>query len=413
MTSNNECTPQRHATHSTKTSPDRLQLLIEHCAGAPIQTGNDVVRLKNGVEIFPAMLAAIETASKTIEFLTFVYWTGDIAERFAEALARKAREGVTVRILLDAFGCIKIDSDWVEQMREAGCELRWFRPLKWYSPTKTARRTHRKILICDRLTGFTGGVGIAAEWQGDARTADEWRDSHFRVRGPAICGLFAAFLHNWNETEGSWDKRWLQPCPAIDEEEYANHDQPSPIEDQSVQVICGSSTHGWSNIATAMQIVMRGCQERLYITTGYFQPDAPTKQLLVDAVKRGVDVIILHVSEQQSDKAAAHRAGQAQYSYLLEGGVKIYEFQPTMLHAKIFIADSMAWIGSANFNQRSMRHDEEVVLTSSYDQLVEQLLEDFQEDCSRSKRITLEDWRQRSWWHKFTAKILTIWSRHL
>lgn len=399
--------------NSQMTQPDRLQLLIEHCAGAPIQTGNEVTRLLNGDEIFPAMLAAIESANKTIEFLTFVYWTGDVAKRFADALAKKAREGVTVRILLDAFGCIKIDSDWVEEMRDAGCELRWFRPLKWYSPTKTARRTHRKILICDRLTGFTGGVGIAAEWEGNARDSDEWRDSHFKVRGPAICGLFAAFLHNWNETEGSWDERWLKPCPASDANEYPNHDQSKPAGNQAVQVVCGSSTHGWSNIATAMQIVIRACQKRLYITTGYFQPDEPTQKLLIEAVERGVEVIILHVNEKQSDKTAAHRAGQASYPSLLEGGVKIFEFQPTMLHAKIFIADSMAWIGSANFNQRSMRHDEEVVLTSSDDQLIEQLLVDFHHDCSRSKAITLNDWQQRSWWHKLTAKILTFWSRHL
>lgn len=387
-----------------ETNSNRLQLLIEHCAGAPITTGNDVARLKNGVEIFPAMLAAIHAAKESIEFLTFVYWTGDIADQFAEAMAEKAREGLTVRILLDAFGAFKIKASLLKMLKEAGCEVEWFRPLKWYSPTKIMRRTHRKILICDRTVGFTGGVGIASEWNGDARNHDEWRDSHFRVHGPAVCGLFAAFLHNWNETNGSWDNRWFQPCPAA-----TNH---TTIDNHAVQVICGSSTHGWSDIATTMQIILRSCHKRLYITTGYFQPDEAARQLLMAAVERGVEVIILHTDEAHTDKWFAHRAGQAVYQELLQAGVKIMEYQTTMLHAKVIIADDVILVGSANFNQRSMRHDEEVILTSSDEKLVATLAEDFKQDCAQSQAVKLTDWQQRSWWHKFTARVWLLFARH-
>ncbi|MEL6893608.1 MAG: phospholipase D-like domain-containing protein, partial [Actinomycetota bacterium] len=171
---------------------NRLHALL----GTPPSTGNDVTVLTNGDEIFPAMLDAIDRSATSVDFVTFVWWRGEIAQRFAATLAAAAARGCRVRVLLDSLGARKLDDELLEQMRTAGCEVRWFRPLFDKVPkfTEANRRTHRKILVCDGSVGFCGGVGIAEEWTGDARSPDEWRDTHLELRGPVVAGLYSAFL---------------------------------------------------------------------------------------------------------------------------------------------------------------------------------------------------------------------------
>ena len=179
----------------------RRRHYFETLLGVRFGGGNAVRLLRNGDEIFPAMLRAIDAAEHRIEFLTFVYWTGDIAQQFADALSAKAREGVTVRVLLDAFGAKKMPERWVKQMQAAGVSVRWFRPLRLLKPWSWDNRTHRKVLVCDQQIGFTGGVGIAREWEGNARHPGECRETHLEIRGPAVQQLAGAFWDNWLETE--------------------------------------------------------------------------------------------------------------------------------------------------------------------------------------------------------------------
>src|SRR5690606_17200742 len=171
---------------------------LEATLGIPFAEGNSIRVLRNGKEIFPALLEAIEQAEHTIDFLTYVYWTGDIAERFADALIRKARQGVDVDVILDAFGAKQMNRQLVQKMEQAGVTVCWFRPMTWRL-WRFDNRTHRKILVCDGAVGFTGGVGIAEEWEGDALNPSQWRDTHIRVEGPAVHGIHAAFLGNWSE----------------------------------------------------------------------------------------------------------------------------------------------------------------------------------------------------------------------
>ena len=186
----------------TDTSPiTRVRRTLEGVLGVPATEGNRITVLRNGDEIFPAMLEAITSATVTIDLLTVVYWKGEIGTRFARALSNRARAGVRVRVLLDGWGAHPIDRDLVREMQQCGVRVQWFRPLRRFRPTEVGHRTHRKVLIVDESIGFTGGVGISDLWLGDARNPDEWRDTHFRVEGPAVDGLRAAFLDNWVESD--------------------------------------------------------------------------------------------------------------------------------------------------------------------------------------------------------------------
>ncbi|HEX2272859.1 MAG TPA: phospholipase D-like domain-containing protein, partial [Acidimicrobiales bacterium] len=177
----------------------RFRRTLEGLIGIPASDGNHVDVLRNGDQIFPALFDAIRSAESTIDFLTFVYWVGDIGREFADALAQRARAGVRVRVILDALGAYDLEDEVIETMRQAGVVVVKFRPVQKLKFWESNHRTHRKVLICDENVAFTGGIGIADEWRGDARDPSEWRDTHFRVRGPAVCGLRAAFVQNWAE----------------------------------------------------------------------------------------------------------------------------------------------------------------------------------------------------------------------
>jgi cardiolipin synthase len=370
------------------TSADRaaaVRRALEGIIGVPATEGNLVDVLVNGDRIFPAMLEAIAEARRTIDLLTFVYWRGSIGTRFADALSEKARSGVRVRVLLDAWGASSIDPALVSEMEEAGVRLRWFRPLRRLQPTKVNHRTHRKVMIVDEATGFTGGVGIADEWCGDARTEDEWRDTHFRVRGPAVDGLRAAFLDNWLETEPEVFDVSIDRFP----------DQPQPGR-TVIQCVRGASELGWTDMSTLLLALLQLAEERIRITTAYFVPDDQLIECLGAASDSGVTVEIL-LPGPHADKRFVKLAGEAVYHRLLERGVRIWQYQPSMLHAKIMTVDGLvANVGSANFNARSTELDEEINLVALDPDLVGLLDRQFDEDLGRSEEIQPGRWEDRS-----------------
>lgn len=360
-----------------------LRRALEGIMGIPATEGNAVDVLHNGDEIFPAMLEAIGAARRTVDFLTFVYWQSDIGARFAAALSESARRGVRVRVLLDAWGAQSIETRLLDEMDAAGVHVHWFRPLTRLQAHKANHRTHRKVLVVDEEVAFTGGVGIAEEWEGDARNEREWRDTHFRIRGPAVDGLRAAFLDNWAETDDALV-------------EAADHfpDQPQPGS-TVIQAVRGASTSGWSDISTLVRALLQLAQERVRITTAYFVPDARLNDQLVGAAERGVRVEIL-LPGPHIDKRFVQLAGQASYEALLGAGVRIWQFQPAMLHAKIMTVDGrLANIGSANLNARSTRLDDEINLVALDPELVRILDRHFDEDVERSEEIVRGRWRHR------------------
>jgi cardiolipin synthase len=374
-------------TPSTRSDDDRtasLRRTLEGVIGVPATEGNRVDVLRNGVEIFPAMLEAIAQAQHTIDFLTFVYWSGEIGTTFAQALAARAREGVRVRVLLDGWGAHPIDRPLIELMEGAGVMVHWFRQLRRFEPSKMNHRTHRKVMITDESVGFTGGVGIADEWNGDARNEREWRDTHFRVIGPAVDGLRAAFLDNWAETD-----------PALFDDSvdrFPTHPQPG---ESVIQCVRGASESGWSDITTLYLTLLQKAEQRLRIATAYFVPDQQLIDQLCGAANRGVDVEIL-LPGPHADKRFVQVAAESAYEELMDCGIRIWNFQPSMLHAKMMTVDGLvANIGSANFNARSTELDEEINLVVLDEELVTILDRQFEEDLERSEAIAPGRWADR------------------
>jgi cardiolipin synthase len=364
---------------------DEIRRSLEGVIGVPATEGNRVDVLRNGDRIFPAMLEAIAAAEHTIDLLTFVYWRGEIGTMFAKALAERALSDVRVRVLLDAWGAHGLDRSLIDMMEAAGVRIRWFRPLHRLQPTKVNHRTHRKVMIVDEATGFTGGVGIADEWNGDARNEGEWRDTHFRVRGPAVDGLRAAFLDNWIETDPELFDPRVDRFP----------DQPKPG-DAVIQCVRGASEMGASDMSTLQLALLQLARERVRITTAYFVPDAALVERLCAAADRGVTIEIL-LPGPHGDKRFVQVASQAAYEPLLEHGVRIWQFQPSMLHAKILTVDGqVASVGSANFNARSTKLDEEINLVVLCPALVKDLDDQFEEDLERSEEIEAGRWEDRS-----------------
>lgn len=357
----------------------RLQALV----GTPATYGNRITVLRNGNEIFPEMLDAIRSAERTIDLLTYVYWTGEPALQFATALAERARAGLRVRVLLDAIGARQMDADLVGEMRDAGALVEYFRPVSDGRMWRSTHRTHRRVLNVDNRLAFTGGVGIAEEWQGDARGPGEWRETHIRVEGPAVGGLRAAFLDNWAETD--------HPVVEADES-FPDLGEPGG---SPTIVVRSSAGHGVSRMSILKRVLIDLARERVRITSAYLAPDAGAMEALSAAQERGVQVELL-VPGGHVDKRVAAIAAREQFEGLLECGVEIYTYERSMLHAKTMTIDGViADIGSANFNSRSLAQDEEVDVVVIDPEVATEIDRHFDEDLEHSERISPERWGER------------------
>ncbi|MDX5319148.1 MAG: phospholipase D-like domain-containing protein [Actinomycetes bacterium] len=374
------------AAESRENADDRTRLrrTLECLVGIHFTEGNAIQVLHNGDEIFPAMLEAIRGAERTVDLMTFVYWKGEPARQFADALAERARAGVRVRVLIDAVSGFQIEQGLVDAMEADGVAVQFFRKPWVKSPFKQNHRCHRKVCVVDETLGFTGGVGIAEEWAGDARDSSEWRDTHFRVEGPAVDGLIAAFVSNWAE-----DGRAL----------YDGRDQfPEQREagDAVVQVVRGTATLAWDDIETVWHVLFQSARHRIRLQTAYFSPDDRLMSDLKDAAARGVEVDVL-IPGEHIDKRVSLVASESLYDELVRAGIRVWRYQPTMLHTKVLLVDdAAALIGSSNLNRRSLDHDEEVALVIIDEPTSRVLEEHFAEDLSRSEQIDLTRWRNRS-----------------
>lgn len=386
--------PQRDASSHRR----RLRRALEGALAVPFTDGNAVERLRNGDEIFPAMLDAIGRARRTVDLETFVYWSGDIAERFADALAEAANRGVRVRVLLDAVGAIPMPSEVRARLESSPVELADFRPPVRWKIWEIDNRTHRKILVCDD-EAFTGGVGIAEEWTGDARSPDEWRESHFRIRGPSVEMLRSAFLEHWLEAIDGADSQRI--ARALCDEHCDDPDPDLPEErdpgSAAVQVLRSGAGVGWTDVQILLRTLIAAARSRLRITTAYFAPEPGVVQLLCDAADRGVEVELLNPGPH-TDHRISQLAGEDVYAALLECGITIRRYMPTMLHAKVVTVDGvLSTIGSANFNHRSLARDDEICLNVLDPALTALLDGDFDHDAERSEIIGGPDaWERRS-----------------
>src|SRR5215203_5424217 len=356
----------------------------ESLTGAPVSYGNDAELLINGDEIFPAYLDSIRRAEETVNLLTYAYWRGDIAIEVADTLCEKASAGVECNVILDAVGAAKMDRKLIHKMRDSGVQVCFFRPPKPYAVKRLQHRTHRKLLIIDGTVGFTGGVGIAEEWTGDAEDPDHWRDTHVRVRGPVVRGLLGAFADNWLEATGEVliGDGYL---PELPEKEDGG----------PMMVVRSSAGVGDSNAEALYYLAIAAARRTLDLTAAYFVPRPAFSEALCEAAGRGVRVRVL-VPGRHIDKHLVRVAGRAAYDQLVECGVELFEYAPTMLHAKTMVVDGV-WssVGSVNFDNRSFQLHDEATLCVRSEAFADELTWQFERDVAAAERIDPDRWTRR------------------
>ncbi|MEO8055255.1 MAG: phospholipase D-like domain-containing protein [Acidobacteriota bacterium] len=355
--------------------------------GVALTSGNSLDLLENGDAIFPAMLAAISSAKKTVNFEAYIFWSDEVGTRFRDALAERAAHGVAVRVLLDAVGSPggRLKASDVDVLRRAGCRVEFFHPKKPWMFWVVNHRNHRRVLVVDGTRGFTGGVGFADPWRGNADSKEHWRDTQVRMEGPAVRGLQRAFQDNWAEVTGE---------ALVGEEFFPALSEAGAT---AVAVVPSSPLAAMSGVGRVYAIAIAAATKEIWIANSYFLPDDATEALLVAAVKRGVDVRVLVPSDEQSDVPATKAAGRSSFGPLLAGGVQVFEYQPTMIHLKTMVVDgAFSTVGSANFDERSFHLNEELNLFVYDAAFAGQMRESYRRDLEHCRPYTHEMWRRRS-----------------
>ena len=349
---------------------------------ADLVEGNAYDVLVNGDQVFPAMLHAIEGAKERISFETYIYDKGHVAGQFTEALEKAARRGVTVNLILDAIGTGSMDATHLERLEKAGCHIVNFNPTHWYTLEELNYRTHRKILVVDGSVAFTGGVGVADHWLGNAQDPQHWRDTHVRIEGSIARILEAAFYENFVGGGFTVTPVLTDPPRAAD------------AEDRSM-VVRSSPSDGASDLKRLYLLAIAMARRSIDISSPYFITDESTMWALEDARERGVVIRIL-VESDITDHRSVKYASRDAYEDLLERGIQIHEYSPTMMHAKTMVVDGVLSIfGSANFDNRSLELNDEVNVAVMSRRLAARFLLDFEQDLRVSHKLSLETWRER------------------
>jgi cardiolipin synthase len=369
--------------------------------GPALLPGNRIRALLNGDQIFPDMLEAIRRAQKTITFEMYIYWKGAIGEQFTATLVERAQAGVKVHVLIDALGSQKIDKKVIERMKDAGVQVALYNPVRWNTIARMNNRTHRKIMVVDGAVGYTGGVGIGDEWTGNAQDAEHWRDTHFRLEGPAVAQMQAAFMENWIEVTGD----------VLHGPDY--FPQLPQAGGELAQFFVSSPGGGGESAQLLYLMSIAAAGRSIQLSAAYFVPDDNELRQLVAARKRGVRVQII-VPGTLTDSAVVRRASRSTWGELLRAGVEIHEYQPTFYHVKVMTVDGL-WVsvGSTNFDTRSFSTNDEANL-NVYDRAFAQAQERiFAQDLKHSRRITLEEWQSRPFTEKLWEHTMGLLSSQL
>jgi len=374
--------------HEFGIESDEFLHTVSGATGMAFAAGNKIAVLNNGDEFYPVMLEEIEHAEESITIEAYIYWAGDIGRRFARALARRARAGVSVKILLDSVGSASIGSEILEMLEAGGCQLAWYNRIRWYTIGRFNHRTHRKSLILDGRVGFTGGAGIADVWLGHAQDSEHWRDTQIRVEGPAVVPLQTGFAANWLQTTGELISgvRYYPPT------DHGGH--------LSALTLMSSPETGASTVRTMYYLSIVCARRSIYIANPYFIPDAVAIETLIDAKRRGVDVRIM-VAGAYNDNWLARRNSVMLFGELLKAGIEVMEYNRTLLHHKTMVVDGVwSTIGTTNFDNRSFAHNEESNVCIYNRTLARRLQDAFLADTKDCESLTYEAWRQRGLWSR-------------
>lgn len=361
---------------------------LEGLTGAPVSDGNAVQILLNGDEIFPAQLAAIRAARASITYAQYFYGEGAAPRETAEALAERCRAGVDVAVLLDGIGSFFIPEEFDRLLREAGCRLVYFRPLRQLLSARANYRNHRRILVVDGRVGFTGGSGMSHQWEGGGRTAGQWRDTDVRIEGPAVRYLQGAFAESWLEATGE-----VLGGPA-------HFPEPLPVAGRTrAQIVSSSPATDDFALYTTMLLAIEGARQTVHITNPYFAPDERMTAALRRAVARGVRVVVLVPGD--TDWHVVRLANWRALGCLIEEGVEIHQYTAALLHAKTMVVDGVwATVGSTNFDSRSFAFSSEINAVFYDPAVAERLDRIFSDDLAHARQVSCEEWRARSLWRR-------------
>ena len=362
----------------------------------PLLRGGAAELLRNGDRFFPAILDAIRGARDTINFEVYIFESDETGREFMDALMERARAGVEVRVLLDAFGSLKLKRAHRRELREAGVRLEFFRPLALRNLVRIYRRTHRRAIVIDGRVGFTGGAAVADKWRGDARTPKEWRDSMTRVTGALVVGVQSAFAANWVYVCGEVIAGPRFYPPGRDEGDAAGLS------------VVSSPSDAQQPIRMLLWLSFVNARRRLWIANSYFIPDVQLRNAVKERARAGVDVRIL-VPGNHTDAVPVQYAGHGFYQELLEAGIRILEYQPSMMHAKtVLVDDTWCLVGSANLDERSMEINEENLLGIAEPGFARTAAEGLEEDFGRSREIDLETWRRRPLYRRALERVARV-----
>lgn len=378
-----EKTVRHHVGHQHAIDDPQFRREIDAMLGPAVLKGNTVTALQNGDEIFPAMLEAIRGAQRSITFETYIYWSGDIGKTFADALKERRGAGVAIHVMLDWAGSAKMDHSLLQELIDADIEVERYHPLRWYTLARLNNRTHRKLLVVDGRIGFTGGVGIADQWQGHAQDPEHWRDIHFRVEGPVVAQLQAGFMDNWIKTTG----RVLNSDPY--------YPVLRPAGDRDMHLFISSPAGGSASMRLMYLLAVAAATRSIDLQAAYFIPDRLVVDALVDARERGVTMRLL-VPGRYIDSAMVRLASKRRWGRLLDAGVEIHEYTPTMMHNKMLILDGeLVSVGSTNFDMRSFDLNDEASLNIYSREFGARMTAVMDADLRNAKPYTAEMWRRR------------------
>jgi cardiolipin synthase len=410
------------------TTPEFLAA-VAGTAGAPVRAGGTVQLLNNGVAFFPALLQDLRAARRTINFVVYIWEPGQASDQVFAALIERARAGVQVRLLLDGLGGMKAPDEGVEALKAAGGQVQVFRPPRFGKLTRFHKRIHRRAIVIDGVVAYTGGIAVGDKWLGNADTPEHWRDSMVRVTGPLAATVQSAFVSPWTQATGEllagdalFPPEAVTPDAApVAAPSASPSGHPVPAGPAAAPAPATEAVTRHTGLASSpssedhplrlwfMQTFV-SARHKLYITTPYFVPDSATREVVAGRARAGVDVRIL-LPDEHTDAKPIRLTSHSYYEELMEAGVHVYEYQPTMMHTKGVVVDGV-WsvVGSANMDIRSKELNNENVLGILDEGFGRQMEETFYADLKVSEEIKLEEWRRRGWWAKAKERVSVLFA---
>jgi cardiolipin synthase len=388
-----------HVTTPLRPDSDDFLHVIQSTCQAAIHHRNKVEILTNGAQFYPAMRDAILAAESSVNLEAYIFQPGEAGDMLIEAMVERSSRGVEVRLVLDAIGSSGMGGATLRRLRDAGCKINFYQPIKWHRLHRINNRTHRELLVVDGRLAFTGGAGVADWWLKPQGRTPSWRDTMARVEGPIVAALQGVFAENWLECCGeilTSPRHW----PALAEA--------GPTE---AMLVKSSPADRATSSRVVFQMLIEGAVSAIDISTPYFLPDRAMRRALIRAAQRGVRVRVI-VPGRHSDQRLVRLASRRMFRELLEGGVQIFEYRPAMTHVKsLMVDDDWAVIGTTNIDNRSFEHNDEVNLAFSDPAITARLRRDFEADGAASDEITLERWHARSPFEKLVGPVAWIFER--